>query len=128
MFTAEDGLPNNVLMTVIAAHDGSVWTGANCGGLSRFDGTRFQTYNEQSGLANSCVWAIAEDANRDLWIGTWGGGAFRYHNGNFTQYSTSQGMADERVTSIVAARDGSIRHTKRPDSAAERTISHLYDC
>lgn len=108
MFTTDDGLPNNLLMTVFVAHDGAVWTGANCGGISRLDGTHFQTYNEKNGLLNSCVYALAEDSNHDLWVGTWGGGAFRYHNGNFTQYSKSQGMADDRVTSIVAARDGSV--------------------
>lgn len=107
MFTKEDGLPNDVVQTVLAAHDGTVWIGANCGGISRFDGTHFQTFNEKDGLANSCVWALAEDVNHDLWIGTWGGGAFRYHNGAFTQYSKNQGM-DDRVTSIVAARDGTI--------------------
>ncbi len=108
MFTTADGLPNNVVNTVMATHDGTIWAGMNCGGIARFDGTRFQIYNEKNGLANSCVWALAEDANRDLWIATWGGGAFRYHNGNFTQYTKSQGMADDQVTSILAARDGSI--------------------
>lgn len=102
-FTTADGLPNDVIMTVLAGHDGSIWTGANCGGLSRFDGTRFQTYDEEDGLLNSCVWALAEDANRDLWIGTWGGGAFRLHKGSFQQF-----LAGETVTSIVAARDGSL--------------------
>ena len=96
------------VLTVIATHDGSIWMGANCGGITRFDGTNFQTYNEKHGLLNSCVWALTEDLNRDLWIGTWGGGAFRFHNGAFTQYSKGQGMADDRVTSIVAARDGSV--------------------
>ncbi|HEX2268743.1 MAG TPA: two-component regulator propeller domain-containing protein, partial [Pyrinomonadaceae bacterium] len=108
MYTTNDGLPNDLLMTVIAAHDGSIWTGANCGGITRFDGTSFRTYSEKDGLLNSCVYALAEDSNRDLWIGTYGGGAFRYHNGSFTQYSKDQGMADDRVTHVLAARDGSV--------------------
>src|ERR1700733_453275 len=108
MFTTADGLPNNVVMTVLASRDGGLWIGANCGGLSRFDGHRFQTFNEKDGLLNSCVWALAEDANGDLWVGTWGGGAFRFHGGRFTQYSTPQGLGNERVTSIAAARDGSV--------------------
>ena len=108
MFTRDDGLPNNLLMTAVATHDGAVWTGANCGGISRFDGKHFQTYNEKNGLLNSCVWGLAEDANHDLWIGTWGGGAFHYHNGTFTQYPKGQGLISDRVLSIVAARDGSV--------------------
>src|SRR5229473_3880692 len=108
MFTAADGLPNNVIMTVLASQDGGVWTGANCGGISRFDGRRFQTYSEKDGLKNSCVYTLAEDANHDVGIGTWGGGAFRFREGRFTQYSKAQGLANDLVTSIVAARDGSV--------------------
>src|SRR5215207_312138 len=50
VFTKEDGLPHNVIKTVIAARDGTVWAGTNCGGLAHFDGTRFRTYNENNGL------------------------------------------------------------------------------
>jgi signal transduction histidine kinase/ligand-binding sensor domain-containing protein len=107
VYTEKDGLPKDVVMTVIA-HDGAVWTGTNCGGLTRFDGIHFQTYKESDGLANTCIWALAVDSNRDLWLGTWGGGAFRYHNGKFTQYAKNQGMADDIVTSIIAGRDGSV--------------------
>ncbi len=103
MFTTADGLPNDVIMTVLSVQDGSLWIGANCGGLSRLDGTRFRTYDEKNGLLNSCVWALAQDAQHDLWIGTWGGGAFRLHQGAFTQF-----LEGETVTSIVAARDGSL--------------------
>lgn len=103
VFTTADGLPNDVIMTVLAASDGSLWAGANCGGLVHFDGPHIRTYDEKDGLLNSCVWALAEDANQDLWIGTWGGGAFRLHDGRFTQH-----LAGETVTGIVAARDGSL--------------------
>ena len=103
MFTTSDGLPNDVIMTVLVARDGVVWAGANCGGLARFDGTRWRTYKEADGLLNSCVWALAEDASRDLWAGTWGGGVFRMHEGRFTRF-----LPGEIVTSIVPARDGSV--------------------
>jgi len=108
MLTTADGLPNNLIMTVLASQDGRIWAGANCGGLSWFDGRRFKTYNERDGLLNSCVWALAEDANHDLWIGTYGGGAFRFRGGRFTQYSKAQGLASDRVTGILPGRDGSV--------------------
>jgi signal transduction histidine kinase len=92
---------------VLAAHDGTLWVGSNCGGLSRFDDKRFKTYSEKDGLVNSCVWSLAEDANHDLWIGTWGGGLFRFRKGRFTQYSTPQGLPTV-VLSLAAAQDGSL--------------------
>src|SRR5260370_40599287 len=95
MFTKSDGLPNNVIMTVLATPDGGLWTGANCGGISRFDGKRFKTYDEKQGLLNSCVWSLAEDTNRDLLIATWGGGAFRIPEGHFTQFSAGHRLASD---------------------------------
>jgi signal transduction histidine kinase/ligand-binding sensor domain-containing protein len=108
MFTTDDGLPNKVVMTVLATRDGSLWAGFNCGGITRFDGHTFRTYNEKDGLLNSCVFAFAEDGNGDLWIGTYNGGLFRFHDQKFTQYSKPQGLGSDRVTCILAARDGSI--------------------
>jgi len=108
MFTTADGLPNNVIMTVMSSKDGGLWTVATCGVLSRFDVQRFQTYNEKNGLLNTCVWALAEDANHDVWIGTYGGGVFRFRGGSFKQYSKPQGLASDMVTGIVPARDGSL--------------------
>jgi hypothetical protein len=109
MYTPADGLPAaNIVMAVLAAHDGTLWTGSNCGGLSRFDGKRFKTYSEKDGLVNSCVWSLAEDANHDLWIGTWGGGLLRFRNGRFTQYSTPLGLPSAVVLSLATARDGSL--------------------
>lgn len=108
MFTVADGLPNNVVQTVLVTHDGAVWAGFNCGGLARFDGQRFQIYTRKDGLLNDCVWSLTEDPNHDLWIGTFGGGAFRFHDGKFTQYSKAQGVPSPNVNNIIAAQDGSV--------------------
>lgn len=108
MFTAADGLPSNIAMTVLTSHDGTLWCGFNCGGLAHFDGRGFRIYKEKDGLLNGCVWSLAEDANHDLWIATYGGGVFRFHNGSFTQYSKAQGLASDIVVAITPARNGSL--------------------
>jgi PAS domain S-box-containing protein len=108
MYTASDGLPNNRIRTVLRSHDGTLWVGNNCGGISRFDGKRFHNYNEKDGLSNSCVWAMAEDTEQNLWIGTWSGGLYRFRDGHFTQYSEQEGLPNNIVVCIVAARDGSL--------------------
>jgi len=108
MYTKEDGLPNNnIVMTVLPAHDGKLWVGSNCG-LSLFDGGRFKHYSEKDGLANSCVWSLAEDHNKDLWIGSYGGGLFQFRDGHFTQYSIEQGLISKIVLQITVARDNSL--------------------
>ena len=107
-FTKADGLPNNVVMTVLAAADGKLWAGNNCGGLSWFDGGRFHTYDEKDGLTNSCVNALAEDSKHDLWVGTSGGGLFRFHAGHFQAFTKNDGLGSDTVTCVLVARDGSL--------------------
>jgi ligand-binding sensor domain-containing protein/signal transduction histidine kinase len=107
MFTRADGLPSDIVMTVLPTHDGRLWVGNNCG-LAEFDGTRFRTYDEKDGLANTCVWALAEDHERNLWIGSYGGGMFRYRDGVFTQYTVKQGLVSSIVFQITVARDDAL--------------------
>jgi signal transduction histidine kinase/ligand-binding sensor domain-containing protein len=104
MFGEKDGLPNPIVMTVLTAHDGTLWVGNNCGGISWFDGKRFHAIN---GFENTCVNTLAEDADGDLWIGTYEG-IFRRHGSSFTQYSVREGLPGRKVTSIQIARDGSM--------------------
>lgn len=120
MFTAADGLPNDVSMAVLSGHDGRLWVGNNCG-LSVFDGKHFKNYNEKDGLLNSCIWALAEDAKDNLWIGTYGGGLFRFRDGHFVQYSAEQGLASKIVLQVLVAHDDSL-WIATPDG-----ISHMQD-
>jgi ligand-binding sensor domain-containing protein/signal transduction histidine kinase len=107
MYTKAEGLPTDMVMTVLAAHDGKLWVGNSCG-LSVFDGSRFKLYAEKDGLTNTCVWALAQDHNDDLWIGSYNGGLFRFRDGRFTQYSVAQGLASNVVLQIVVAQDNAL--------------------
>ena len=107
-FTKADGLPNDVVMTVLAAADGKLWVANNCGGLSWFDGSRFHTYDEKDGLTNSCINALAEDSQHDLWLGTLGGGLFRFHAGHFQAFTKTDGLGSDTVICVLVARDGSL--------------------
>jgi signal transduction histidine kinase len=108
MFTTGDGLPSNIPMAVLSRHDGSLWVGTNCGGVSVYGNQRFRVYNETDGLLNSCVWSLAEDNKDNLWLGTWGGGLFRFANHHFTQFGERDGLGGGIVRAIQAAKDGSL--------------------
>src|SRR5207245_1564200 len=82
MFTAADGLPPGKPMAVLAASDGKLWVANYCGGLSRFDGRRFQTYVDKE---VSCVFSLAEDRNNDIVRRIHGRGMVRFANGRCIQ-------------------------------------------
>lgn len=120
MYNRADGLPNDIAMSVLAAHDGRLWVGLNCG-LAVFDGKQFRTFDEKSGIGNTCVWSLAEDHKQNIWIGTYGGGLFRYSHGSFTQYRLGQERAGPIVLAIAVASDDSL-WIATPDG-----VSHMQD-
>jgi signal transduction histidine kinase/ligand-binding sensor domain-containing protein len=120
MFTTADGLPSDVITTVLNSSDGKLWVGSNCG-LSLFDGHHFRMFGDKDGLTNSCVFALSADSNNDLWAGTYGGGLFRFHAGRFTQFSKPEGLPNDVVTGILTASDGSL-WLVTPDG-----VSHMRD-
>ena len=102
-----DGLPHDVIWTVLQTRDGYLWLGTQSG-LARFDGVSFVTLttDEAPGLAGRTVWALFEDRAGNLWIGTDGGGLFRYHGGRFESMGGKPGMPGAVVRAIVQDRDG----------------------
>tara|TARA_Y100000588_G_scaffold346983_1_gene395378 strand:- start:166 stop:489 length:324 start_codon:yes stop_codon:yes gene_type:complete len=45
-----------------------LWFGTNGGGVSRYDGERFETFTYEDGLAGNQVWFILEDRAGHLWF------------------------------------------------------------
>ena len=105
-----EGLPQNAVLAVLQTRDGYLWL-ATKGGVSRFDGVRFTTFDDRdkTQLRESEIWALAEARDGSLWFATYGGGVSRMKNGRFTVYTTENGLVNNYVTSLIADdRDGSV--------------------
>ena len=67
------GLPNNIVNCSLKSRDGFLWFGTWYG-LSRFDGTKFYTYNKaifrNSNQPPRKIESMVEDANGNIWIKT----------------------------------------------------------
>ena len=73
-YTISDGLAGMQVEDVYQDRRGLLWIATADGGISRFDGSRFETFGLTDGLPHPTVMAIAEDADGRLWFGTLGGG------------------------------------------------------
>lgn len=80
---------------ILESKDGTLWLGANAGGLSRFD-AESETYvhythdpDDPKSLSRGSVRALREDAAGAIWIGTYGGGLNRFDRATrtFTHYT-----------------------------------------
>jgi signal transduction histidine kinase/ligand-binding sensor domain-containing protein len=70
-FTVEDGLPDNVVNSVVQTSNGMLWVGTHSG-LARFNGREFTPIDLSTGgsISQGAVHALLESSNGDLWVGT----------------------------------------------------------
>lgn len=72
VYTVDDGLAGDEINTILQDSRGFLWIGTDSG-LSRFDGTRFVSYDPRQGLPSPHVTALLEIAGGGLLVATTGG-------------------------------------------------------
>ncbi len=108
-WTTADDLPQNSVTAILQSRDGYLWLGTY-GGVGRFDGVRFASFDTGNtpALLSNGIQALVEDKAGALWIGTNGGGLTRYQGGTFTSVTAADGLASDIVRCLRAGRDGSV--------------------
>jgi signal transduction histidine kinase/ligand-binding sensor domain-containing protein len=99
IFTARDGLQEDVSMRFFQDATGAMWVGNAA--LSRIVGDSVHTYRVADGLAAPMVTAILGDSDGTLWVGTHGG-LTRVRSGRLVALRGEQGLTDEYVNAIEA--------------------------
>ena len=98
--------PNYVVALEVDAQ-GQVWAGTWGGGLSRFDGRRWQSYTTADGLPGNHVFSLHIDGKGQLWIGT-NNGLTRWQNGKFAKtLTTADGLFANNIFAMTSMPDGS---------------------
>jgi class 3 adenylate cyclase/ligand-binding sensor domain-containing protein len=72
----EEGLPVVGVFDMVRTPDGLLWIGSEGGGLVRFDGRTFKTWDTEAGLPDNSVRCLAAGPDGKLWGGTAAGGIF----------------------------------------------------
>ncbi len=99
-YTKKHGLPDNNIWSVMQDRQGAMWMGTN-GGVSRYDGLRFQNWTTAHGLAHDVVWSLAE-AGGAMWIGTQNGlSRLDVETRRVTTYRREHGLTNTVVNAIA---------------------------
>ena len=108
-WTTEEGLPQNTVTSIVQTRDGYLWLGT-FGGLVRFDGVRFTTFNSADipALRSNRIMSLYEDAGGTLWIGTETGDIARFQNGSFEIFASGDGITGNVVLSFLVDRRGDL--------------------
>src|SRR5437773_4726722 len=109
VWTADSGLPQNSISSILQSHDGYLWLSTS-DGLVRFDGVRFTVFDKVNspGLRSNRLRPLYEDGDGDLWIGLEEGGLARYHQGRFTPFTSQHGLPASLVQSISGDKQGNL--------------------
>lgn len=77
-----------------------VWAGTWGGGVSRFDGEKWNNYSVTEGLAGNIVYSIAEGDDGNFWFGT-NRGLSRFDGKRWYNYGREDGLLSEHVYTIA---------------------------
>jgi len=85
-FGMEEGLPQSSVNDIIQTSDGYIWL-ATFGGLARFDGHSFTTFNRSNtkGMNFDRVVILFEDSRENIWVGT-EQGIVKFKDGDAVSY------------------------------------------
>jgi signal transduction histidine kinase/ligand-binding sensor domain-containing protein len=109
IWTAEEGLPQNIIRGVCQTPDGYLWI-ATLDGLARFDGVRFTVFNKSNSpsIISSRFGSMVQGAHGDLWLYSEGVGITRYHEGSFHSYGAAEGLPDNTARGVAADDSGNV--------------------
>jgi ligand-binding sensor domain-containing protein/signal transduction histidine kinase len=107
--TVDHGLPQNSVNAILQTRDGYLWLATN-GGLARYDGVSFKTFEvgNTPAMTSNRILSLCEDREGSLWIGTENQGLMRLKDGAFTSYPEVEEVKNRAVAGIIEAREGGL--------------------
>jgi ligand-binding sensor domain-containing protein len=107
-WTTDNGLPQNSVNDILQTRDGYLWL-ATHGGLVRFDGVRFVTFDRSTdGIRSQRIKTLHEDRHGVLWAGTEDGMLLQYRDGRFRTYGADDGLPHAGAVRIEESADGQL--------------------
>ncbi len=92
-------LPSNQVHTLAVDQAGAIWAGT-AQGLSRFNGTTWETLAAPEGLANSPVSLLLVDSRQQLWVGT-DRALFRWDGQAWTSFDVASGWPEATGPTVL---------------------------
>ncbi len=104
----DNGLPENTVHSILQTRDGHLWLGTE-GGLVRFDGIDFVTFNTDNtpALKSNTIYDLFQDSSGALWIST-ADGLLRYQGDALVRFSQESGLQGNVVWCTYQDRRGTL--------------------
>ena len=109
--STKDGLISDVILTLAADQDGSLWIGTP-DGLNHLGGKRIESYTSADGLPDDFIRSLFVDHDGSLWVGTRRGLAHR-QGAHVTVLSRADGLKSDLIGAIVMSQVPTISGSAR---------------
>jgi signal transduction histidine kinase/ligand-binding sensor domain-containing protein len=111
-FTTADGLADNRVMRIVTDSRGLLWICTNAG-ITRFDGSQFQSFGRAQGLPFPFINDLLETPDGNFWLASNGGGVILVRlsaaaASRYKVFSVSREPSTNRVNRLYRAPDGTI--------------------
>ena len=110
-FTSADGLADNRVNRIVLDSRGLLWICTNSG-ISRFDGSQFQSFGVPDGLPFPIINDLLETPDGDFWLASNGGGVIRLRLATaaprYEAFSVDREPTSNRVNRLFRATDGAV--------------------
>lgn len=104
-YGVDDGLAIESVSSGFKDSNNNLWFATLGGGVSKFDGTTFTTYDMRHGLNNTLVRSVAQDNSGNLYFGT-AAGLSMYDGNHITNFDASSGFPSSAITALVTDHNG----------------------
>ncbi|MGH9668087.1 MAG: ligand-binding sensor domain-containing protein, partial [Bryobacteraceae bacterium] len=106
LYTVRNGLPDNWILCLQQASDGSLWIGTK-DGFSRWHNGEIETFRSKDGLSQSSAYSAYEDREGSLWVGT-KHGLNQFLDGRAIPYTASEGLPSNNTGPVLQDSNGVI--------------------
>jgi len=108
LFTRQDGLGSDRVLSLLVDRSGVLWVGTNDAGLVRYEGGRFQLVRERGNAPSSlAVRVIYEDPHGVVWLGTHTG-LFKVAGGEVVPAEVHPRLATGNISAILTDSQGNL--------------------
>ena len=105
--TTQNGLPDEIVLTLFEDREGILWAGLNSGGLLRLRDARFTAYTPTEGLSHNITWSVTQDSEGAMWVATHKG-LNRLKDGKIRVYTAADGLAEDAVGAVLGDSKGNV--------------------
>ncbi|MBA4148517.1 MAG: hypothetical protein H0X66_10425 [Verrucomicrobia bacterium] len=109
--TKNDGLPHNLITSVLEDRDHNLWIATYGGGLSRLASGRITVFTTDHGLPNNHLLGLWQTKDGAIWVGSDQKGVTRIKDGVFTTYTdgnTKERPSENTVRAIFEDSEGTL--------------------